>query len=702
VRLVQGFNDELTKTRGIWRYKTKAISMTPEAINPQHRVEELRQEIAYHNRRYYTLDDPEIADAEYDQLVRELLALEEQYPDLRTADSPTSRVGAALSEQFSPVTHLTRMMSLDNATDRAELTAWSERMNKFIAANPDFSCELKLDGLAVSLLYREGTLERAATRGDGQTGEDITLNVRTIKAIPHRLSLDNPPSLLEVRGEIFMPTTSFEALNAKQAEAGERLFANPRNAAAGSLRQKDPNVTAQRNLSFFAYQLGTIEGGPALKWHSETLQFMASAGLPVNSSSKTVKSLDAVHEFCLYWQEHRHQNDFEIDGIVIKVDNLAQQMELGFTAKAPRWAIAYKFPPEERTTKLRDIQVSIGRTGKATPFAVLEPVFVGGSTVQMATLHNQDQVALKDVRPGDTVIVRKAGDVIPEVVGPVLSLRPEGLPSWEFPRQCPECGSPMHRNEGESDTYCTSAECPKQAEQRMVHFVSRYAMDIESLGERTIRLFMDNGWLKNIGDIYDLDYQAIGALEGFGEVSVRNLAEAIEASKSRPLANLLIGLGIKHLGATGSRLLATAFGHLDRLMEVSAEEMAEVDGVGTVIAESVAEFLAQEDNRHLIERLRQAGLNFTGPPPSTKEQTLKGMSIVVTGTLQDFSRDGASEAIKERGGKSPGSVSKKTTAVVLGESPGAAKLTKAQELKIPILDEAAFHRLLETGELPIV
>jgi len=674
--------------------------MSVDEKKPAERIDELREQIRHHNKLYHQLDAPEIPDSEYDALVRELAALEELNPDLKTADSPTQQVGAAPSEQFSPVEHITPMMSLDNATDREELEDWAERLTRYIAADPAYSCELKLDGLAVSLLYREGRLERAATRGDGRVGEDITLNVSTISSVPQELNLSDPPSLLEARGEIFMPVSSFERLNEEQAAKNDRLFANPRNAAAGSLRQKDPEVTRGRNLSFFCYQLANMEGGPVFRSHFEALAFLEAAGLPVSSLSKRLETLDEVYDYCMNWQENRHSNDFEIDGVVVKVDNLGQQGELGFTSKAPRWAVAFKFPPEEKTTKLKRILVSIGRSGKATPFAVMEPVFVGGSTVQLASLHNEDQVRLKDVRPGDTVIARKAGDVIPEVVGPVLSLRPEGLPPWDFPKNCPECGSQLVRNEGESDTFCVSAECPKQVEQRMAHFVSRGAMDVEHLGERTIQLFMEKGWLKNIADIYHLDYDAVAQLEGWGETSVSNLRQAVEASKERPLSNLLIGLGIRHLGTTGSRLIASHFGHMDKVMDATTEEIAEIDGVGPVIAESVADFMSQADNRKIIEELREAGLNFEGPPPSTQEQTLKGMSVVVSGTLEGFSREGATEAVKERGGKSPGSVSKKTACLVLGESPGAAKLKRAEELGIPILNEEQFVKLLETGELP--
>lgn len=653
------------------------------------RVAELRSLIEYHNIRYHQQDDPEISDAEYDELVRELKRLD-PHSELT--------VGAAPSELFTPVTHLTPMMSLDNAMSFEELAAWGKRMERYIDSNVEYVTELKMDGLAVSMLYENGRLVRAATRGDGRVGEDITLNVHQIRSVPRQLT-GSAPVLLEVRGEIFMPVSSFKSLNEQQAAQGERLFANPRNAAAGSLRQKDPSITAGRSLSFFAYQLAHLEGGPTFTHHGQTLDYLRALGLPVNATTQIQNSLQKVYEFCQHWQANRHANDYEIDGVVVKVNDLAQRQELGSTSKAPRWAVAFKFPPEERNTLLKDIMVSIGRSGKATPFAVLEPVFVGGSTVKLATLHNQDQVALKDVRPGDTVIVRKAGDVIPEVVGPVLARRPPDLPPWEFPLHCPECGAQLARSPGESDTYCTSAHCPKQLEQRIVHFASRGCMDIENLGERTVKLFMGLGLLNDVGDIYNLDYERIRRLDGFGEVSVTNLKNGIEASKQRPLANLLTGLGIRHLGATGSRVLAQAFGHLDRLLEASETDIAATEGVGGVIARSVYEFFQQPANRELIERFRQAGVNFSGPERSTLPQTLQGMSIVVTGTLAGFSREGAEEAIKERGGKSPGSVSKKTNAVVLGDAPGAAKINKARELGIPVLNEEQFLKLLETGQI---
>ena len=669
----------------------------------EQRVNDLRAEIEEHNRRYHVDDDPTISDAEYDALVRELREIEAEFPEVITPDSPTQLVGAPVSTQFSAIQHRVPMMSLDNAFSFEELLDWGKRLERRLGSEGEavgYVCELKIDGFAISLTYEDGKYVRAATRGDGRVGEDMTANVATIKAVPAKLKSKKPPKLLEVRGEVFMPIAAFEALNKRQADAGDRLFANPRNSAAGSVRQKDPSITASRELAMWTYQLGAVEGGPTFKTHSETLEWMRGLGLPVNPEIKPLGTLDEVYEYCKHWQEHRHGLPYEIDGVVVKVDDLRLRNELGSTSHAPRWAIAFKFPPEERTTRLTDIMVSIGRTGKATPFAVLEPVFVGGSTVQMATLHNQDQVKAKDVRPGDTVIVRKAGDVIPEVVKSVLAERPKGLRAWKFPTKCPECGGPLVRLEGESDTFCTNVECPGQRWARICHFASRGAMDIEGLGERTVGQFLERNLIHDPGDIYSLDWGAVHTLEGFGEISTTNLQHAIEASKQRPLANLLVGLGIRHAGGTVSRVLAQAFGHLDALMTASEEEIAAVEGIGQIIARSVHEFFANEGNREVIEKLRAAGLNLTGPERSMLPQTLAGLSIVVTGSLEGFSRDTIEETIKARGGKAPGSVSKKTTAVVVGEAPGAAKLTKAQELGVPILDEDQFVKLLETGDLP--
>ena len=663
------------------------------------RAAELHALIVAANKAYHELDQPEIPDADYDLAIRELRELEAQYPDLVTDESPTQTVGFTPSALFTPVVHSARMMSLDNAMNLEELEAWGKRLERNISEPISFVCEPKIDGLALSIRYENGEYVRAATRGDGRVGEDVTANVATVDSIPKRLS-GNAPAVLEVRGEVYMPVASFTVLNQRQEELGLTRFANPRNAAAGSLRQKDPSITASRKLDFFCYQLGEVDGGPSFKAHRDTLDYLRDLGLPVNDAITTVDSLTAVHAYCEARLESRHALSYEIDGVVVKVDSLAQRDELGFTSKAPRWAIAFKFPPEERTTLLRDIHVSIGRTGQATPFAILEPVFVGGSTVSLATLHNQDQVAIKDVRPGDHVIVRKAGDVIPEVVGPVLAMRPKGLPVWEFPKNCTTCEQPLVRREGVSATFCVNPACPAQQWAGICHFVSRGAMDIEGLGERTVSQFLQAGLLADSGDVFFLDFDRVRQIEGFGDISVENLRTSIEAARDRPLANLLFGLGIKHVGGAVAGALAKGLGTMDAIASATADEIEALDGVGRVIAESVVTWFAEPSNQTLIEKLRQAEVNFAGPAAPDRPQTLVGLSIVVTGTLENFTREQIEEAITSRGGKSPGSVSKKTTAVVVGEGPGASKFTKAQELGVPILDEAGFEHLLHTGELP--
>ncbi len=678
----------------------------------EERIAELIELIRYHDQRYHSDDASEIPDADFDQLKRELLELEAAHPELLRPDSPTQTVGADPSTLFAPVRHRVPMMSLDNAFDRGELIAWADRARRRLVAEDigDLVCELKFDGLAVSLRYENGRLVQAATRGNGRVGEDITANILALqygekKSVPHRLSGPEVPSVLEVRGEVYMPLAAFASLNAQQDAEGKALYANPRNTAAGSLRQKDPAITATRGLSMWCYSVGEIQGGPALATHSATLKYLESLGLPVNPETVAADSVDAAWEFVNQCEARRHDLPYEIDGAVIKVDRLDLQQELGATSRAPRWAVAYKLPPEEKTTKLLDIHVSIGSKGKATPFAVLEPVFVGGSTVAMSTLHNEDQVREKDVRPGDTVVVRKAGDVIPEVLGPVLSDRPADRPKWMFPDVCP-CPhqQPLARQEGDAAHYCRFPRCPEQLRGWMEHFAARNALDIEHLGEQRVRLFIDLGLMADVSDIYTLDFDRIGELEGFGELSVANLASAIEASKQQPLARLLVGLNIRHLGDTTSELLADAFGDLDGIMAASVEELAEVDGIGPIMAESVHEFFQSEENREIVEKLRDAGLNFSQDTEQAETdalaQTLDGMTIVVTGGLEGYTRDGVGAAIKARGGKSPGSVSSKTTAVVVGENPGASKLDKAEKLGVPVLDEAQFQRLIETGELP--
>ncbi len=666
------------------------------------RIERLRAAIAYHNERYYQLDDPEIADAEYDALVRELAALEAAHPELIVPGSPTRLVGAAPVATFAPVVHRVAMTSLDNAMDLTELAAWAERVGRALGRSPArYACELKFDGLAMSLRYEHGRFVQAATRGDGRTGEDVTANVATIAAVPRHLTGPDVPTVLEVRGEVYLPLASFAALNDRQLAAGERPFVNPRNAAAGSLRQKDARVTAGRDLSFWSYQLGEVVGGPRFTSHHETLEFLAALGFPVNPEMRIVDTIEQVSALCAHWQERRHDLGYEIDGVVAKVDDLTEQAALGFTSRAPRWAIAFKFPPEERTTLLRDIQVSIGRTGRATPFAVLEPVFVGGSTVSMATLHNEDQVRAKDVRPGDTVVVRKAGDVIPEVVGPVLSVRPADSRPWMFPTICPcPLRSTLVRLEGEADTRCVEPNCPYQRHQRIVHFASRGAMDIEGLGERTVQQLLDAGLLDTPDGLYRLTEEQLVPLDRVGAVSARNLVAAIDASRRRPLPKVLVALGIKHLGPAAAEALARSFGTLDAIAAAGENDLATTDGVGPVIAAAITGWFADARNRAIVEALRDAGVEFGTIAVSRLAQNLAGKAVVITGTVEGFTREQAEAAIKDRGGKSPGSVSKKTYALVAGADPGAAKLTKATELGIPILDAAGLRVLLDTGELP--
>jgi DNA ligase (NAD+) len=600
------------------------------------------------------------------------------------------------------------MMSLDNAMSAEELTAWGQRVARGL---PDvavtFVCELKIDGLAMSIRYEGGRYVQAATRGDGRVGEDVTANVATIGVVPKQLKAAKGapvPDVLEVRGEVYLPVASFERMNAQAEAAGERLFVNPRNAAAGSLRQKDASITAKRDLSFWVYQLGEVAGGPPLDTHTASLDFLRRLQFPVNHETKVFHSLDEVAAHCLHWEQHRHDLGYEIDGVVVKVDDVAQRDRLGSTSRAPRWAIAYKFPPEERSTLLRDIQVSIGRTGRATPFAMLEPVFVGGSTVGVATLHNEDQVEAKDVRPGDTVIVRKAGDVIPEVVGPVTSMRPPGTKPWTFPTTCPcPLRSTLVRLEGEADTRCVEPACPYQRDQRVIYFASRGAMDIEGLGERTVaQLTASNPPLvADAADLFSLTRDQLLGLDGFAGISADKLVAAIDAARTRPLPRLLTALGIKHLGPAASGALAAEFGTLDAVMDAPADELASVEGLGPIIAEAIATWFSLPSNRAFVEKLRAAGVDFGVAVPRAPRapQVLAGKAVVVSGTLDGYTREEAEAAIVARGGKSPGSVSAKTFALVVGENPGASKVTKAEASGVPVIDEAAFSALLETGEL---
>ncbi len=669
----------------------------PDERAPQLRVEQLRELIEYHNEQYFVFDAPEVPDAEFDAVVRELRELEREHPELVTPDSPTQLPGGRAVSTFAPVEHRVRMLSLDNAFSRDELAAWGVRIEKLVPGAARFVAEPKLDGLAISLQYEAGRFSVGATRGDGRTGEDVTENLRTIGAVPDRLRGKRVPEAIEVRGEVFMPLAAFAELNRRQEAAGDRVFTNARNAAAGSLRQKDARVTAARDLTLFCYEVGAVIGGPRLRSHEDTLAWLAEMGFPVNPEIRAVGDLDAVYTRCEEMEAQRHALGYDIDGVVVKVDDLGQRAEMGFTSRAPRWAIAYKFPPEEKTTKLNDIMVSIGRTGRATPFAVLEPVFVGGANVGMATLHNEDDVARKDVRPGDTVVVRRAGDVIPEVVGPVLAQRPARIRRWKFPKQCPACGQPLVRLEGEANRYCVNVDCPAQREQRLVHWAGRGAMDIEGLGEERVHQFVEAGLLEDAADVYVLTMEGLLPLERIGQKSAQLLLDGIETSKQRPLWRALVGLGINHVGPTAAQALARSFADLAAIAAASEAELTAIDGVGPIIASSIGKWFTIDRNRRLVERLGAAGVNLTGDPGSGSvdmiDDSLTGLTFVLTGSLERRTRDEAAADIAARGGKVVNSVSKKTSYVVVGESPGS-KLTKAEQLGVTILDEAGFENLL--------
>jgi DNA ligase (NAD+) len=666
--------------------------------DPATRIRELREAIREHDRRYYVLDAPVVSDAEYDELLAELRRLEAEHPDLVTPDSPTQRVGGYAGDLFAPVTHLRPLFSLDNAAAAEELDAWGGRLERVLGRMPEgFSCEPKIDGLAISLVYEDGLLTRGATRGDGTVGEDVTANLRTIQSIPLRLTGD-APDVLEVRGEVYMSDVAFEALNAAQDEAGERRFTNPRNAAAGSLRQKDPTVTASRDLAIWVYQAGLIEGGPGLASHSETMAYLGDLGLRVNPASAVVEDLAAVKALVGAAEASRHDLGYQTDGVVVKVDSLEDQVELGFTARAPRWAIAYKFPPEERTTVLRDIQINVGRTGAATPFAVLEPVFVGGAMVGMATLHNEEELHRKDVRVGDTVIVRRAGDVIPEVLGPVVEVRDGSETEWSMPSTCPFCGNRIVRPEGEKVARCTGGlSCPSRLREWLAYFASRGGMDIEHLGYKTIDLLMREGLVSDPADIYALTEVDFEGREGWGDTSIGNLMAAIDDSRDRGVARLLTALGIRHVGPTAAKALAREFRSMERIGDADLTELADLDGIGPKIALSIREWFDDPDNAALVGRLGERGVRTADPEPEDgPAPVLAGLSIVITGTLEGFTREEAKEAVEARGGRVAGSVSGRTAYLVAGEG-GGGKRAQAESLGTPILDEVGFERLLEAG-----
>lgn len=664
------------------------------------RIERLRTRIRRYDHHYYILDDPLVDDAAYDELWRELVRLEQEHPELVTIDSPTQRVGAPVSELFTPVQHLRPLFSLDNAVSEDELEAWEQRLVRLLGRFPQgYVCEPKVDGLAVVLVYRDGVLDVAATRGNGRVGEDITANLRTLRSVPLRLLGDDPPALLEVRGEVYMTLDGFDDLNRRRREAELPTFANARNAAAGSVRQKDPGVTASRALEIWVYQAGVLEGGPSLQDHSQMLHYLRSLGLPVNPRSTTAGGLEDVNLYVQEMLDEHHRLPYQTDGVVIKVDSLADQDELGATARAPRWAVAYKFPPEERVTTLRKIRINIGRTGAATPFAVLEPVFVGGANVSMATLHNEDQVHQKDVREGDRVVVRRAGDVIPEVVGPVLTEGQVRSEPWEMPACCPFCQSPIVRPEGEAVARCTRGlTCPSRLREWLFHFSSRGGMDIDGLGYKTADMLLRDGTINGPADIFFLNEGDFQEREGWREKSISNLLGGIDAARRRPLWRLLVALGIRHVGPGGARLITAAYRSMDQLADATAEDLAAIDGIGETIALSVCEWMADPDNRDLIEKLGAGGVSLADPEPEEEiEPMLAGLSLVVSGGLESMNREAAQQAVVARGGRFVSSVSGKTSALVVGTSPGASKLSKAERLGTPILNEDQFLALLEHG-----
>jgi DNA ligase (NAD+) len=667
----------------------------------------LADEVRGHQFRYYVKDAPVISDGEFDKLLGNLTALEERYPELRTPDSPTQLVGGAgFATEFTSADHLERMLSLDNVFNADELSAWAARLTGEIGADPEFLCELKIDGVALALVYRDGKLVRAATRGDGRTGEDVTLNARTITDVPERLTPSDEypvPTVLEVRGEVFFRLADFEELNAGLVEEGKAPFANPRNSAAGSLRQKNPAVTARRKLRMICHGLGHAEGFNPATLHDAYLALKAW-GLPVSDHTTKVKGIGAVAERVTYWGEHRHDVEHEIDGLVVKVDDVALQRRLGATSRAPRWAIAYKYPPEEATTKLLDIRVNVGRTGRVTPFAYMEPIKIAGSTVGLATLHNASEVKRKGVLIGDTVVIRKAGDVIPEVLGPVVDLRNGSEREFVMPTTCPECGTTLApAKEGDADIRCPNARsCPAQLRERVFHVAGRGAFDIEGLGYEAGIALLQAGVITDEGDLFTLTEDDLLRTELFtvkgGEVSAngKRLLANLGMAKSQALWRVLVALSIRHVGPTAARALATEFGSLEAIEAATEEQLAATEGVGPTIAAAVIEWFTVDWHRAIVDKWRAAGVRMADVRDASVERTLEGLSIVVTGSLTGFSRDEAKEAILARGGKAAGSVSKKTAYVVAGDAPGS-KYDKAIELGVPVLDEDGFRQLLESG-----
>jgi DNA ligase (NAD+) len=665
----------------------------------RHRITELINEIRDHQFKYYVLDQPTITDAQFDELLRELQKLEEKNPELREADSPTQHVGGGFSTQFEQRDHIEKMMSLDNVFDAEELAQWFDRIEKEIP-KPKYLCEVKVDGLAINLTYENGVLVRGLTRGNGVTGEDVTLNVKTIKNLPHQLKGDSLPALIEVRGEVFFPIQAFNELNESLEEAGKQLFANPRNGAAGSLRQKDPRVTASRPLSVVVHGVGAHKG---IEFDSQSAAYeqLKTLGLPTSDRFKVCGIRAEVEKFIQFYSDHRHDVEHEIDGVVIKVDSLSQQQQLGFTSRAPKWAIAYKYPPEEVTTVLLDIKVSVGRTGRVTPFAYMEPVKVAGSTVTNATLHNAEEIVRKGVLIGDTVVIRKAGDVIPEVLGPVLEKRTGTERAFVMPTQCPECGSQLRAmSQGDVDIRCPNTQsCPAQLRERIYYIGSRAALDIDVLGYEAATALLDAKIITDESDLFDLTAQKLVTStfftkkDGTPAANVDKLLAALEEAKSRPLWRTLVALSIRHVGPTAAQGLANALGSVKAISQASAQELADIDGVGQIIAESIVEWFGVKWHQEIISKWEKAGVCMVVQQVEQQPQTLAGLTFVVTGGLESFSRDGISETIAAHGGKASSSVSKKTDYVLVGSDPGS-KLAKAQELGVPVIDEARFKELL--------
>ena len=667
--------------------------------NARHRMTELINEIRDHQFKYYVLDQPTITDAQFDELLKELQTLEEKNPQLREADSPTQHVGGGFSTQFEQRDHIEKMMSLDNVFDLEELTAWFDRVEKDISA-PQYLCEVKVDGLAINLTYEDGVLTRGLTRGNGVTGEDVTLNVKTIRNLPHQLLGGSVPALIEIRGEVFFPIAAFNELNESLEEAGKQLFANPRNGAAGSLRQKDPRVTASRPLSVVVHGVGAKEG-ISFDSQSGAYEVLKKLGLPTSDRFKVCGTRTEVEAFIQYYADHRHDVEHEIDGVVIKVDSLSQQQQLGFTSRAPKWAIAYKYPPEEVTTKLLDIKVSVGRTGRVTPFAFMEPVKVAGSTVTNATLHNAEEIVRKGVLIGDIVVIRKAGDVIPEVLGPVVEKRTGKESAFVMPTQCPECRSQLRAmSDGDVDIRCPNTQsCPAQLRERIYYIGSRAALDIDILGYEAAVALLEAKIIKDESDLFNLTAGQLATSEFFTKkdgtpaANVEKLLAALEEAKTRPLWRTLVALSIRHVGPTAAQALSTALGSIEAISKATAEQLADVDGVGQIIADSIVEWFAVDWHKAIIKKWSAAGVRMVNEPTESLPQTLAGLTFVVTGGLESFTRDGISETIAAHGGKASSSVSKKTDYLLVGTDPGS-KLAKAQELGVPVIDEAQFKELL--------